>query len=76
MRLIVLIVIFLILLGVVALAYQGITIAGGEKIIDIDPIQDTQKIKETIPLPFILNDVTLAGEIGGRHHWRQRIILT
>jgi hypothetical protein len=63
MRQIILIFIFLILLSIVALAYQGINFAGGEKIIDIGPIQATQKTNTTIPLPFILNGLAFAGGI-------------
>jgi uncharacterized membrane protein len=63
MKQITLIGIVLIVLGVVALAYQGITYTSREKIIDIGPIQATQKTKKTIPLPPILGGVVLIGGI-------------
>jgi uncharacterized membrane protein len=55
--------IVLIALGVVALAYQGITYTSREKIINIGPIQATRETKKTIPLPPILGGVALAGGI-------------
>jgi len=55
--------IVLIVLGVVALAYQGITYTSREKLIDIGPIQATQKTKKTIPLSPVLGGVALAGGI-------------
>ena len=63
MKPIVLIGIALIILGVVAFAYQGITYTSREKIIDIGPIQATQKTKKTIPLPPLLGGIALAGGI-------------
>jgi len=55
--------IVLIVLGVMVLAYPGITYTSREKIIDIGPIQATHEIKQTIPLSPILGGVALAGEI-------------
>jgi uncharacterized membrane protein HdeD (DUF308 family) len=44
----------LIVLGIVALAYQGITYTSREKIIDIGPIHATAETQKTIPLsPFV-----------------------
>ena len=63
MKPIVLIGIALIILGVVAFAYQGITYTSREKIIDIGPIQATQKTKKTIPLSPLLGGLALAGGI-------------
>ncbi len=53
----------LIVLGAVALGYQGITYTSREKIIDIGPIQATHETKKTIPLPPILGGVALVGGI-------------
>jgi uncharacterized membrane protein len=53
----------LIALGVVALAYQGITYTSREKIIDVGPIQATHKTEKTIPLSPFLGGVALAGGI-------------
>jgi uncharacterized membrane protein len=63
MKPIVLIGIALIILGVVAFAYQGITYTSRKKIIDIGPIQATQKTEKTIPLSPILGGLALAGGI-------------
>lgn len=53
----------LIVLGVVAFAYQGITYTTREKIIDFGPIQATAETKKTIPLSPILGGFALAGGI-------------
>ena len=63
MKRIVIIGIALIVLGVVALAYQGITYTSREKIIDIGPIQATHETRKTIPLSPILGGVALIGGI-------------
>jgi uncharacterized membrane protein len=55
--------IVLIALGLVSLAYKGITYTTREKIIDIGPIQATQETEKTIPLSPILGGVALAGGI-------------
>jgi uncharacterized membrane protein YidH (DUF202 family) len=53
----------LIVLGVVALAYGGITYTQREKIIDIGPVQATADREKTIPLPPILGGLSLAGGV-------------
>jgi len=63
MKPILLIGIVLIVLGVVALAYQGISYTSREKIIDIGPIHATADTKKTIPLSPVLGGVALAGGI-------------
>jgi hypothetical protein len=63
MKPIMLIGIVLIVLGVVALAYQGITYTSREKIIDIGPIHATQDTEKTIPLSPIWGGGALAGGI-------------
>lgn len=55
--------ILLIVLGVVALAYQGVTYTQREKIVDLGPIQATKETKRTIPLPPLLGGLALAGGI-------------
>ena len=55
--------IILIVVGVLALAYQGITYTTRKKVIDIGPIQATRESKETIPLPPVLGAVAIAGGI-------------
>jgi len=44
----------LIILGIVALAYQGITYTTREKIVDIGPLQATAEKEKTVPLPPLL----------------------
>ena len=53
----------LILLGVVALSYQGITYTSEEKVIDIGPLQATAMTEKTIPLPPVLGVLALVGGI-------------
>jgi len=53
----------LIVLGIVAFAYQGITYTSREKIIDIGPIQATADTKKTIPLSPLVGGAALVGGI-------------
>jgi hypothetical protein len=53
----------LIVLGVVALAYGGITYTQREKIVDIGPLQATADREKTIPLPPLLGGLSLAGGV-------------
>jgi uncharacterized membrane protein len=55
--------IVLILLGIVAFAYQGITYTSREKIIDIGPLQATAETQKTIPLSPLLGGLALVGGI-------------
>ena len=55
--------IILIGIGIVALAYQGITYTTREKVVDIGPIQMSADKEKTIPLPPILGGVALVGGI-------------
>jgi len=55
--------IVLIVIGVVSLAYQGITYTTREKIIDIGPIKATKEREKTIPLPPLLGGLALAGGV-------------
>ena len=55
--------IVLIVLGVVALAYQGITYTTREKAVDIGPIEITAEKEHTIPLPPVLGAIALIGGI-------------
>ena len=55
--------VILIVLGIVALVYQGIPYTSREKIIDIGPIQATHDTRKTIPLSPVLGGVALAGGI-------------
>lgn len=63
--------IILIVLGIIAFAYGGISFTKKEKIIDIGPIEATKKETKTIPLPPVLGGLLVAGGIivlvtGGR----------
>ena len=53
----------LIVLGIVAFAYQGITYTSREKIIDIGPLHATADTRKTIPLSPLLGGLALAGGI-------------
>ncbi len=55
--------IVLIVLGVVALAYQGVTYTTRKKVLDIGPIQATKEEHKTIPLPPIVGGVALIGGV-------------
>jgi len=55
--------IILIVLGVVALAYQGITYTTKEKVVDLGPLKVEKNQEKTIPLPPILGGVALVGGI-------------
>lgn len=53
----------LIVLGLVAFAYQGITYTTRKNVIDIGPLQATVDKKETIPLPPLVGGLALVGGI-------------
>jgi uncharacterized membrane protein len=53
----------LIMLGVVAFAYQGITYTTRENVIDLGPLQATVDKQQTIPLPPLVGGLALAGGI-------------
>jgi hypothetical protein len=55
--------IVLIVIGIIALAYQGITYTTREKVVDIGPIQMTADKTKTIPLPPIVGGSALVGGI-------------
>jgi hypothetical protein len=53
----------LIVLGLVALLYGGISYTKREKVIDLGPIEATTKTRKTIPLPPVFGIVAVAGGI-------------
>jgi len=59
----IIIAIVLIILGIAALAYQGITYKTREKVVDLGPIQVTAEKTRTFPLPPILGAIALVGGI-------------
>ena len=63
--------IVLIVLGVLALAYQGISYTTSEKVVDIGPLKVEAEREKTIPLPPVLGGVAIAAGVvllivGGR----------
>ena len=55
--------IVLIAIGVVSLAYQGITYTTREQVLEVGPIKATAEKEKTIPLPPILGGLALAGGV-------------
>ncbi|MEY2480488.1 MAG: hypothetical protein QOI04_1415 [Verrucomicrobiota bacterium] len=55
--------IILIVIGIIALAYGGITYTKREKVIDAGPIQLSADREKTIPLPPILGGLCLVGGV-------------
>ena len=53
----------LIVVGIVALLYGGITYTTREKVLDIGPIEATAKTRKTIPLPPVFGAVAIVGGI-------------
>jgi hypothetical protein len=51
----------LVALGLLVLAYQGITYRSGETIVDIGPLHATAERNKTLPLPPVLEIVAVAG---------------
>ena len=55
--------IVLLILGVLALAYGGISYTRQEKVLDIGPIHATHEEHEQIPIPPILGGAALVGGV-------------
>lgn len=55
--------IVLIILGAIALAYQGFNYTHREKVLDVGPIHATRDEHEHIPVPPILGALALVGGI-------------
>ena len=55
--------IILIVLGVAALAFQGISYTTREKVVDIGGLQVTTEARKTIPIPLIAGGAALIGGI-------------
>ena len=53
----------LIILGVLALAYQGITYTTREKVVDLGPLKITADQDKNIPLPPIVGVLALAAGV-------------
>ena len=55
--------ILLIVVGVLVLAYGGLSYTKTEKVLDLGPIEATTKKRETIPLPPILGGAAVVGGV-------------
>ncbi len=55
--------VLLILLGVVALVYQGVTYTSRETVLDIGPLHATAEQEKTVPLPPVLGVVAVVGGV-------------
>jgi hypothetical protein len=55
--------ILLVVLGALALAYQGINYTHREKVLDVGPIHATKDTEEHIPVPPILGGLALVAGI-------------
>lgn len=55
--------VILIILGIVALAYQGITYTSQERVVDLGPLKVEAKKEKTIPLPPLLGALLLVGGV-------------
>ena len=55
--------IILIVIGIIALAWGGITYTKHEKVLDLGPIQATAEKQKTIPFPPVLGGICLVGGI-------------
>jgi hypothetical protein len=55
--------IILIVIGIVAFGYQGITYKSNEEVVNIGSVKVTQEKTKTIPLPPIVGAITLVGGI-------------
>ena len=55
--------VILIILGVVALIFGGISYTTKEEVVDLGPIEATAEQKKTIPLPPVLGAIALIGGI-------------
>jgi hypothetical protein len=55
--------VILIVLGIIAFAYQGITYTTRDKVVDIGPVHVTAEKTKTLPLPPIVGAIALVGGI-------------
>ena len=55
--------VLLIVVGLVALAYQGFTYTRREKVIDLGPIHATAEREHTVPLPPVVGIVAVAAGV-------------
>ena len=55
--------IILIVIGVIAFGYQGISYTTRDKVVDLGPIHVTAEKTKTIPLPPLVGGIALVGGI-------------
>jgi uncharacterized membrane protein HdeD (DUF308 family) len=55
--------IILLVIGVLALAYQGFTYTTHKKVLDIGPLEATKEERHSVPIPPILGALALIGGI-------------
>lgn len=55
--------ILLIVVGIIGLAYGGVTYTRKEKVVDIGPIEATRETHERLPLPPIVGGLSLAAGV-------------
>ncbi|MGB9435937.1 MAG: hypothetical protein WBQ89_27055 [Candidatus Acidiferrum sp.] len=55
--------IFLVVLGILALAYQGFSYTLPKKEVDVGPLHVTKEERHTVPLPPLLGGLALIGGI-------------
>ena len=55
--------VILVILGVLALIYQGFSYTTQKKVLDVGPIQATKEEHHTVPLPPILGALALIGGV-------------
>jgi hypothetical protein len=53
----------LVVLGVLALIYQGFTYTTHKKVLDVGPIQATKEEHHSVPLPPVLGALALIGGV-------------
>jgi len=53
----------LIVIGILALAYQGFSYTTRKRVLDVGPIQATREEHHTVPLPPVLGAMALVGGI-------------
>ena len=63
MRKITILAIVLLVIGIIAFTYQGITYTTQEKVLDFGPLQVTAETTRTFPLPPIIGAVAILGGV-------------
>jgi uncharacterized membrane protein HdeD (DUF308 family) len=55
--------VILIVIGILAFAYQGFSFTTRKKVLDVGPIQATKEEHHTVPLPPVVGAIALVGGI-------------